>query len=437
MATKPRGRCGISRVIPVTQAPGMLRWCVFWLWQKRMRLRCFAWGMAVVLVYLCLESQGDHPASAQQNPTRPETGAPRSVKVIRVAQVPMERAVTAFGSLAAYDQATVSVKVPGRLRSISVDLGSVVRQGQVIAQIETQDYQLRIQQATAALAQARARLGLAPDQNHDRLDPERTSTFRQARAVLDESQANQERIKTLFEQGIIPQAQVGTAEASYKVALSRYEDAIEEVRNRQALLAQRSSELELARQQLADTTIYAPFEGAIQERRASMGEYLGAGAPVATIVRMDPLRLRADVSERDAPSIRVGQHVRVMLEGDGNVYTGRIARLSPAITQQNRTLMVEAEVRNKGTLRPGSFARAEIVIDDQNLALAVPANAISTFAGVEKVLLVQDGKVSEKTITTKRRTAEWVEVVSGIKVGDVVVINPGNLQSGQAVTVME
>jgi RND family efflux transporter MFP subunit len=359
------------------------------------------------------------------------------VKVIRVAQVPMERAVTAFGSLAAYDQATVSVKVPGRLRSISVDLGSVVRQGQVIAQIETQDYQLRIQQATAALAQARARLGLAPDQNHDRIDPERTSTVRQARAVLDEAQANQERIKTLYDQGIIPQAQVGTAEASYKVALSRYEDAIEEVRNRQALLAQRSSELELARQQLADTTIYAPFDGAIQERRASVGEYLGVGAPVATIVRMDPLRLRADVPERDAPSIRIGQHVRVTVEGDENVYTGRIARLSPAITPQNRMLMVEAEVRNKGTLRPGAFARADIVIDDQNLTLAVPANAISTFAGVEKVLLVQDGKVSEKPITTKRRTAEWVEVLSGVKVGDVVVINPGNLQSGQAVTVTE
>jgi RND family efflux transporter MFP subunit len=437
MATESMGSIGTSRVTPVMETPRLIRWYAFWLWQKYRRMRCFAWGMAVALAYLCLHSQGDSPAFAQQNPTRAETGAPRSVKVIRVAQVPMERAVTAFGSLVAYDQATVSVKVPGRLRSISVDLGSVVRQGQVIAQIETQDYQLRIQQATAALAQARARLGLAPDQNHDRIDPERTSTVRQARAVLDEAQANQERIKTLFDQGIIPQAQVGTAEASYKVALSRYEDAIEEVRNRQALLAQRSSELDLARQQLADTTIYAPFEGAIQERRASVGEYLGAGAPVATIVRMDPLRLRADVSERDAPSIRIGQHVRVTVEGDGNVYTGRIARLSPAITQQNRTLMVEAEVRNTGTLRPGSFARADIVIDDQNLALAVPANAISTFAGVEKVLLVQDGKVSEKTITTKRRAAEWVEVLSGVKVGDVVVINPGNLQSGQAVTVME
>jgi RND family efflux transporter MFP subunit len=313
----------------------------------------------------------------------------------------------------------------------------VVHQGQVIAQIETQDYQLRVQQATAALAQARARLGLPLNQDQDRVDPERTSTVRQAQAVLEEARAHQERSKTLFAQGIIPQAQVDTAESSYKVALSRYEDAIEEVRNRQALLAQRRSELDIARQQLADTTIVAPFDGAVQERRASVGEYLGAGAPLATIVRMDPLRLRAEVPEREASSVRIGQSVRVTVEGDSNVYAGRIARLSPAISPQNRMLLVEAEVRNNGTLRPGAFARADIVIDQQTAALAVPVKALTTFAGVEKVVLVQDGKASEKTVTTGRRTAEWVEVVKGVQAGDVVVLDPGNLQPGQAVTVME
>jgi multidrug efflux pump subunit AcrA (membrane-fusion protein) len=209
--------------------------------------RLAIWGVIVFLSCWGFGCQGEPPASAQQMQSRDGTGVPRSVRVGRVAQVQLERAVTALGSLVAYDQATVSVKVPGRLQKISVDLGSVVHQGQVIAQIETQDYQLRVQQATAALAQARARLGLAVDQHHDRVDPQRTSTVRQAQAVLDEARAHQERSKTLFAQGIIPQAQVDTAESSYKVALSRYEDAIEEVRNRQALLAQRRSELDIAR----------------------------------------------------------------------------------------------------------------------------------------------------------------------------------------------
>ena len=222
------------------------------------------------------------------------------------------------------------------------------------------------------------------------------------------------------------------------MALNRLQDAGEEIHNRQAVLAQRRSELDMARQQLTDTSIYAPFDGAIQEKRASVGEFLAAGAPLATIVRMDPLRLRAEVSEREVPHIRVGQTVRVTTEGDPNIYTGRIARLSPTITPQNRTLMIEAEVNNRERLlRPGSFARAEIVTDDRNRSLMVPTGAITTFAGVDKVLVVKDGKAVEKPITTGRRTAEWTEVVGGLTAGEAVVIEPGNLQSGQAVAVVE
>ena len=112
-------------------------------------------------------------------------------------------------------------------------------------------------------------------------------------------------------------------------------------------------------------------------------------------------------------------------------------RLSPTITEQNRMLMVEAEVSNEGKLRPGSFARADIVIDDKGTAITVPTNAVVTFAGIEKVLIVQDGKAVEKPISTGRRTADWTEVVVGSNADDEVVINPGNLQSGQAVSVVK
>jgi multidrug efflux pump subunit AcrA (membrane-fusion protein) len=86
----------------------------------------------------------------------------RQVKTVAVAETPFGETVTANGTLAAFDQTTVSVKVPGRLRAISVDLGTVVSKGQVIAQLEPEDYKLRVQQAEASLSQARARLGLAP-----------------------------------------------------------------------------------------------------------------------------------------------------------------------------------------------------------------------------------------------------------------------------------
>jgi RND family efflux transporter MFP subunit len=362
---------------------------------------------------------------------------PRQVKIVAVSEISMERTVTVTGTLAAYDQATVSAKVPGRLGAISVDLGSVVRQGQIIAQIEKQDYQLRLQQAEAALAQGRARVGLSPDGTDDRIELEKTGTVRQAQALLDDAKTKFERAQALFQRGVLARAQLDGAEADYKVALSRYQDAVEEIRNRQALVLQRRSELEIARQQLADSSIVAPFDGIVQEKRASIGEYLAAGAPVVNVVKMDPLRLRAEVPERESQNVHVGQQVRVSLENDPNVYTGKIARISPTITAQNRVLIVEAEVRNNGQLRPGSFARAEIVSADNSSAIAVPPSAIITFAGIDKVIVVQDGKAVEKPVTLGRRTADWIEVLSGLKVGDQVVINPGNLQSGQPVVVTE
>ena len=358
-----------------------------------------------------------------------------SVQTAQVSEIPMERAVTVSGTLAAQDQATISAKVPGRVQTLAVDLGSVVRKGQIIAQLEQQDYNLRLQQAEAALAQARARVGLSPDGKDEQVDPDKTATVRQARALLDDAKLKLERAKALLAKGVIAQAQLDTAEADYKVALSRYQDSVEEIHNRQALVVQRRSELEIARQQLTDSSITAPFDGVVQEKRTSVGEYLAAGTPIINLVRMDPLRLRAEVPEREAHNVKQGQQVRVTVEGDTNVYTGIIARLSPSITEQNRILIVEAEVRNNGRLRPGSFARADIVADARSLSPAVPANAVVSFAGIDKVITIQDGKALEKPVTVGRRAGDWIEVLSGVKTGDTVIVNPGNLQSGQPVIV--
>jgi len=397
------------------------------------------YALSIIFSAIILSSaacKSGYPVSAR-NTTGNEAKEPRAVTVAHVSEVPMEVTVTVTGTLAAYDQATVSAKVPGRVKTIAVDLGSVVRQGQVIAQIEEQDYQLRLKQAEAGFAQARARVGLSPDGKDDTIDPEKTGTVRQAQALLDDAKIKLDRSKALVQRGVLAKAQLDTAESEYKVSLSRYQDAVEEIRNRQALVVQRRSELEIARQQLSDSSITAPFDGIVQEKRASIGEYLAAAAPIVNVVRIDPLRLRAEVPERESRNVHVGQSVRVMLEGDTNVYTGKIARISPTITAQNRVLIVEAEVHNNGQLRPGSYARAEIVSSENAPVLGVPSNAIVTFAGIDKVITVQDGKALEKPVTLGRRTAEYAEVLTGLKSGDTIVINPGNLQSGQPVVVTQ
>jgi multidrug resistance efflux pump len=180
----------------------------------------------------------------------------------------------------------------------------------------------------------------------------------------------------MVNQGIQSKAELDRVESAFKVAESRYQDALEEVRNRQAVLLQRRSELAIAQQQLVEAALYAPFDGAVRERRASLGEYLSAGAPVAIIVRLHPLRLRVETPEREARGIKVGHSVRVVM---------------------------------------------------------VPAAAIVTFAGIQKVFSVSDNKAVEKNVVVGKRDGGWV-VVEGLDANAPVVLSPGNLVSGQPVS---
>jgi RND family efflux transporter MFP subunit len=380
---------------------------------------------------------GGDPSAASTPRAAAPAAKPREVRVVKAEQARVPRTIPVTGTLAADEQVVLGTKVPGRLAEIVVDLGTRVHKGETVARLDQSDYRLRVDQAEAALQQARARLGLPVTGTDERVDPEQTSIVRQARAVLDEARLTRDRSARLLEQNLIARAQLDTAEANLGVAEGRYHDALEEVRNRQATLAQRRSELELARQQLVDTSIVSPIEGAVSLKQASVGEYLGAGAPVATLVRVHPLRLRVPVPEREAIGVRVGQAVRLTVEGDATVYQGRVVRLSPIVQEQNRTLMVEAEVPNeRAALKPGSFARADIVTQAEQPVIRVPATSLVTFAGIEKVLVVRDGKIVEVRVQTARRAGDRVEIVAGLEPGEVVVLQPGNLAAGQPVVVV-
>jgi RND family efflux transporter MFP subunit len=387
---------------------------------------------AVSAVLLVLAGcKGDSSSAAAQEGKREQ--APKVVRTERVQERQLGTSVLVNGTLDAFDRATVGTKVAGRLQVMAVDLGSRVSRGQLIARVDPTDYNIRLQQAEAGLAQARVRLGLPPGGSSDSVDPGDTPPVREARAVLEEARSNRERYQSLLTSGLVSKADFDQVQSQARVAESRYQDAFEEIRNRQALASQRRAEAALARQQLADTAVYASFDGVVQQRIASIGEFLAAGAPVAEIVKINPLRFRADVPERDAATIRIGQTIQIAVDGAPHEYTGRVTRLSPTITERTRVLQMEADIPNDGALRAGSFARATIVTDTSATSLAVPKEALVTFAGIEKVVLVEKGKTKEKPVTTGRRTGAWVEVLSGVKAGDEVVLNPVNLKSGQPV----
>ena len=176
------------------------------------------------------QSPASPGTSAQDKGRGPAAPPPREVRVIPAATELLPRTVAATGTLAADEQVVFGAKVPGRLAEITVDLGSRVRKGQRIARLDASDFRMRVDQADAALQQARARLGLSPRGTDERVDPEQTAIVRQARAVLDEAKLTRERSEKLLQQDLIARAQHDTAIANLQVAEGRYQDARSEER---------------------------------------------------------------------------------------------------------------------------------------------------------------------------------------------------------------
>ncbi len=369
------------------------------------------------------------------SPEISRSGEPRLVQTANASRQAVTRTIVAIGELVAREDATLSVKVSGRLHRIEVDLGDSVDLGQLLAQVEPRDYELELRQAEAFLAQARARLGLPLHGEQDDVDPAETSTVQQARARLVEAQLNRESFGKLSEQGILAQSELEAAEAAYEVASNVHRNALEEANNRLAQLLQRKVEVEIAQKRLVDSSVLAPFAGTVLERRASVGEYLPVGTPILTLVATDPLRLRLEVSEREAGVVGVGQPVRILTDGQPTDYTGAIRRVSPSIDSSTRMLKVEADLPNDGSLRPGAFVQAQITVAQDENTITVPPQALVTFAGIEKVFVIEAGKAVERNVTTGRRCADWVELVHGIGDGEVVILYPGNLQTGQSVRI--
>lgn len=372
-------------------------------------------------------------ACSRREPASQPTPPPIPVTLAQATQRPVERFLTISGSLLAKEQTPVSARVAGRIQSLPADLGSRVQAGQLLAELEPRDFELRVQQSRALLGQARARLGLPLDGDDDQVSLDDTSLVKEAQAVLAQAAGDRERIRQLNRQGIASASDLESANAAYTVAQSRHADALEEARTRAAVLRQRRAEYELARKQLADTRITAPFDGVVSERLANLGQHIELGAPIFTLVQADPLRLRLEIPERDAPRVAAGQSVRLRLTGDTNLYRGTLRRLSPSLLEASRMLVVEADVPASGALRPGAFVRSEIVVDPAQNAVTVPTDALQTFAGVEKVFLFEGGKAVERRVTTGDRGAGWIEITAGLKGGESVIRSPAGLVQGRAV----
>jgi RND family efflux transporter MFP subunit len=197
--------------------------------------------------------------------------------------------------------------------------------------------------------------------------------------------------------------------------------------------------VDLARKSAADTVVRAPFNGIVAERLVSTGDYVSRGMKVATVVRIDPVRVELTVPEQYLSQVKAGQAVRLSVDAyPGEIFTARVRFVSPALKADQRALTVEAVAPNAdGRLKPGLFATALLQQPKPLPALLAAATAVETVSGTSRVYVVADGdRVEERIVTLGEKVDGLVELASGVKAGEKVAVNPrGKLTDGTRVQV--
>lgn len=378
---------------------------------------CLLSGLLLGSMAGCTKSEGNAA------PTRPMPD-PIPARVVQVAERDWPRVVATQGNLVADETTVAGAKVAGRIEHVAVDLGDYVEAGTVLATLDRREYEERVRQAEAELAQTRAAAGFDPDDERDDLDPLASPIVLEQKALWDQARADRERASALRSRQVSTDAEYLEAVTAEQVARARHASAINSVREQLAMARVRAAQLELARQDLEEAELRSPFDGRIQERHVSPGAYVQLGDPIVTIIRDDPLRYRGTVPEPYASSIAIGQRVRLRVETGPDLPEVIITRLSPAIDPFSRSLLFEARVPNQDhAIQAGQFAQGEVVLDQARRAIALPKSAVVEFAGTQKVWKVVDGQAVEQPIEVGARRDDLVEIVSGIEPGDQVLID--------------
>lgn len=325
-----------------------------------------------------------HSGCKGKNKTDTAAEAPQNVSVSDVVSEKIERRIDITGTLAPWEEATISVEVDGRILEVNGDLGYKVKKDDVLARIMPVEYEWKKTQAEADLSTA---------------------------------EADYKRISQLILNNISTKQQLDEARRKLDVARAA---------------------ADLARKKLADTVLRAPFDGSIGKRLINAGEYIRSGAAAFYIVRLNPIKFKGDVPERYAGDVHNEDHLLAYMDSaNGTPLAGTIVRVGPSVANDSRSFAIEAYIDNSdGRIKPGSFARASIVTHTLQNVITIPESAVFSFAGTPRVFVVENGKAIERTVEVAGKVKDKVLVAKGLSAGEKVVTTGVELLTdGHSITI--
>jgi RND family efflux transporter MFP subunit len=401
--------------------------------------RAFHSAVCVSLVSLTALAStlgGCKPSGAQADAVAEKKAgaAPVKIQVAKVQSAEVGQQIDVTGTLDPDERSELAAQTAGSVLAVHVDLGTRVKKGELLVELDGREASLRLDAANATATSQRARLGL---KGGDKFDVEQVSDVKAAKDAAELAKTEYDRAEALFASGAIPKAQLDQAKSNKDRADAAYEIARNTVAQSWAGLLATQSQAGLSSKSLDDTKIRAPFDGAIVEKRIAPGEFASMGRVVAVILRDDPLRLRFDIPEADAGSIAVGNTVELSVAAfPDRVFTGKVKNVGASVRVQTRTLPVEAEVPNADhALRPGFFARAAVTLaGEPRKALMVPKAAVVPAGTGFRVFVREGERVTERLVVPGRARGDLIEVSGKLTEGEEVATDgTAELSDGAAV----
>lgn len=304
------------------------------------------------------------------------------------------------GALKAVQSAFVKARVPGELQDLTLREGDSVAAGQIIARVESSEYNHRVRQAEQQADAARAQVDIAQRQ-YDNNAALVTQGFI-SKTVLDTSLAN-----------------LNAAKANHRAALAA---------------------IDVARKSVSDTVLRAPISGQISQRLAQSGERVAPDARIVEIVDLSRLELEAALPPADSIAVRVGQTASLNIEGVGQPVTATVARINPSTQTGSRSVLIYLSLTQNPGLRQGLFAQGELATERQT-ALSVPLSSVRTDKPLPYVQIVENGRIEHRTVEPGARGSvdgETMIAVKGVNDGEVVLrASAGALRAGTAARLPE
>lgn len=349
-----------------------------------------------------------------------------SIQVVVAARKLLVQDLTINGTVFARQEAAVGTDLSGLMvLELNADQGDMVKKGEVLARLDRTTLETQLAQTKASRAQADAAVAQAKAQIVD------------AQIAVSQTKDTFDRAQSLFDQNVGSKAQADDARYAYDTAKAKLETAQKAVASAEAQLDVIDAQIREVQEKLDKTLVKAPADGLVLSRTADLGEVVSlAGGALFRIAINDEFELVANVPETELPSLKPGMDVSVSLPGFAKPLDGKIRMIAPEIDPQTRLGKVHITLPHDPDVRPGSFARGDIVLAKRT-TLSVPQSALVYQDDKAFLQVVENDVVHTRPVVTGIRDNDSVEIVSGIKAGDTVVERAGTFVSdGDRITPM-